>query len=148
MSLANRAQGFTLIELVAVLILVAIMAASVGSRLVSQSTFTLMASRDLLVSAFSSAQQLAMARNLPVRFSTRFNQLNILIDTNNDGSFADESSVRIDGVQYPIALNTGQSISSLDFDFNRLGRSDAGSITLSEGASNVIVSVSSVGNIQ
>ena len=142
------AKGFTLVELLAVIVLIGVLGAIVTSRLSSPSVFELQSSRDQLVAAFRSAQQLAMVQTDPVRFSTRDNQLQIIQDSNRDGVFSQVENITFDGIQYPLALDSNQVISAVDIDFDRLGRSASSAINLSQGSISVNVVVSSMGHIE
>jgi len=132
-------NGFTLIELIAVLVIVAALGATAVARFANNSVFELQASRDQVVSALLSAQQLAMVQNDDVRFSTQGNQLDIL---------QDGTSVSIDGVVYPINLGSGQAITGADFDFDRLGQTQPATLTLSKSGELVTISVTATGFVQ
>ncbi len=132
-------NGFTLIELIAVLVIVAALGATAVARFANNSVFELQASRDQVVSALLSAQQLAMVQNDAVRFSTQGNQLDIL---------QDGTSVSIDGVVYPINLGSGQAITGADFDFDRLGQTQPATLTLSKSGELVTISVTATGFVQ
>lgn len=141
-----REQGFTLLELIAVLALVGILATTVTTGLLPSASFQLQSSRDQVVTAFFSAQQRAMAQTNAVRLSiSGTNQIDIREDTDSDGSFADESSSRLGGVQYPINLLANQSLTNANFDFDRLGRTGAANLTLSQSGSSVTIAVTSTG---
>lgn len=143
-----KVNGFTLVELLAVIILMAVLGTIVTSRLSSPSVFELQSSRDQLVATFRSAQQLAMVQTDPIRFSTQGNQLQIIQDVNRDGTFSLAENVTIDGVQYPLMLSGGQTLSGVDIDFDRLGRCAMSFIRLSKGSISVDVTVSSMGHIE
>lgn len=61
--MANNERGFTLIELIAVVIVVSIISVTLFSRLGSVATANVQASRDDLIAALFFAQQTAMARS-------------------------------------------------------------------------------------
>lgn len=144
----RRSYGFSLIELVAVLILVGILAAAATSSFMPSATFQMQASRDQVVTAFFSAQQRAMVQTSPVRLSLSSpNQIDVREDSDGDGSFADESSLRLGGVQYPIALLSSQSLTAATFDFDRLGRTSASTLTLSQNSNTVAITVGATGHI-
>jgi len=135
----NTQNGFTLVELISVLVIVAVIGVTASSRFISNTAFELQEGRDQIVLAFRSAQQLAMTQVASVSFSSSAST----IDVRQDGS-----SVILNGLQYPVALENDQRVSSRTFNFDRLGRTDAGTLTLSKSGTSVSISVSSSGFIQ
>lgn len=141
-------KGFTLVELVAVLVLIGILGATVTSAMLPSATFQLQSSRDQVVTAFFAAQQRAMAQTRPVRLSlVAPNQIDIREDSDGDGSFADETSKTLGGIRYPVTLLPNQSIDAADFDFNRLGKTSAGVLNLSQSGAAVAINISANGYI-
>lgn len=141
-------EGFTLLELITVLALVGILSATVSYGVLPSASFQMQASRDQVVTAFFSAQQHAMAQTSTVRLSLSSpNQIDIREDSDNDGSFTDESSLRLGGVQYPISLLPNQSLTAATFDFDRLGRTSANTLTLSQSGNSVSITVGATGYI-
>lgn len=136
----RAAAGFTLIELVAVLVLTAILSGVAISRTFSNSAFELQATRGLVVSTLRTAQQLAMNQTDSVRFSTSGNQLNIL----RSGAALDS----FNGLSLPIVLPSSQSITAASFDFDRLGRTSASSLLLSQESMTVTITVSEAGHVE
>ncbi|TVZ38430.1 MSHA pilin protein MshC [Alteromonadaceae bacterium 2753L.S.0a.02] len=125
-------------ELVIVLVLVGILSVSVLGGRAPSKTMQLQSSRDQLVAAFYSAQQLAMARTGNVQLST-----GTQIDIRLGGS-----SVKAGGVQYPISLPANVTLTSASFTFNRLGQTTANTLTLSKNGSSVTVDVESSGYVR
>jgi MSHA pilin protein MshC len=142
---AAHLRGFTLVELVAVLVIIGILASVVGSRSMSFSTLSLMGGRDLAVSALFSAQQKAMVQADAVRLITQGSSIDIRVDANADGTFAASESIRCNGVLYPIVAPGGISFSSQIFAFDHLGHTTAGTISVSKGSNSVSVTVTAVG---
>lgn len=140
--------GFTLIELVATLVLISVLSAVILSRSFSNDTFTLMASRDRVVAAFLLAQQQAMAQSRAIQFSTNNGQLDIRRDDNADTIFSSTESIYAEGQQYPLSLASNLSISGVDFVFDRRGQTSAANINLSQGSASVQLQVSAAGHIQ
>lgn len=143
----RRPLGFTLIELVAVLVLIAIVAGVASARF-SNPGFDLQSSRAQVVSAFLLAQQLAMAEQRPVRLITQTHQIDIRQDEDADGTFAVSESVFADGQQYPQALNASHSLTASTFNFDRRGRTPAQTLILSQGSVSVNITVTAAGHIQ
>ncbi len=139
-------RGFTLVELVSVLVLVGIIGTTVTLSVLPNKTFQLQASRDQVVAAFFSAQQRAMAQTNAVRLSiSASSDIDIREDSDGDGIFSDETSARLGGVQYPLELPPNQSLTAANFDFDRLGKTSATNLTLSQNGSSVTISVTSTG---
>lgn len=132
-------RGFTLVELISVLVIVAVLGVIATSRFISNSSFELQEARDQVVLAFRSAQQLAMTQAGSVSFQSTSSS----IDIRQDGS-----SVTVNGVQYPLSFSGNQSISTSVFSFDRMGRTDSGTMTLSNNGSSVALSISSAGHIK
>jgi MSHA pilin protein MshC len=138
-------QGFTLVELIAVLVILGILAAVVGSRSMSYSSLNVMGGRDLLVSALFSAQQKAMSQANAVRVSTLGSSIDIRLDSNSDGTFAPSESIRCNGVLYPIDAPGGITFASQTFEFDHLGHTSAGTVSVSKGGDSVDITVTAVG---
>ena len=142
----SYSKGFNLIELVAVIIIVSIIGTVVLNKLTPTEAFQLQSSRDQVLAAFFSAQQLALAQDAQVQLSINASrQVDLRQDTDNDTSFADESSVYVGGTQYPITIPSNQSISTGTFTFDKLGQTASGSISLSQNSSSVSINVSGTG---
>ncbi|MFL0808807.1 MAG: type II secretion system GspH family protein [Agarilytica sp.] len=147
-----QSRGFTFIELVAVLVLVGILGASTVSVLIPSSTYQLQSSRDQVLAAFFSAQQRAMVQADPVQFSITAvggrPRLDIREDTNGNSSFSDDASLRIGGTQYPLDLLPNQTLTPATFDFDRLGKTTANTLSLAQSGNNVNIQISTTGFIQ
>ncbi|WP_370981441.1 Tfp pilus assembly protein FimT/FimU [Agaribacterium sp. ZY112] len=130
-------RGFTLVELITVMILIGILAVSATS-LFSKDTYSLQKSRDQLVAAFFSAQQLALAQRDRVQLICTSTAIDIRRDLNGNGSFEASESQTLDGVSYPLSLAPGQSLTPATFNFDRLGRTTGRSLTITGGGSAVI----------
>ncbi|ABD80404.1 pilus assembly FimT family protein [Saccharophagus degradans] len=137
--------GFTLVELIAVIVVIAALSVTVVQRLIPASSYQLQGARDQLVTAFQSAQQLAMVRTAAVRLTTSGSQIDILQDTDNDG--VPDTSVTIAGQNYPLTLAAAATLSSASFDFDRLGHTSSAVVVVTAGSSNVNVNVTATGYI-
>lgn len=106
-----------------------------------------------MVTAFFAAQQRAMAQTNPVRLSifvptSGSAEIDIREDTDGDGDFNDESSLRLGGTAYPLDLLPNQTLTTVNFDFNRLGQTSPNNLVLSQGPSSVNIVVSAAGYIR
>ena len=142
--MAVKANGFTLIELIAIIVILGVISVVAAVRFDGSDTAQLQASRDSIVAALFVAQQRAMAQADPVRVVSSGSQLDIQQD--NGGGY---QSVRIGGVQYPLDLSANQTISSHTLEFNRLGQIDGAisntNMTLSQGSGSVNIIISPSG---
>lgn len=142
----SRAQrGFTLVELIAVLVIAGILASVAATRMVSNKSFQLQAGRDFLISALFVAQQKAMVQTRPVRLSITATQLDIRLDANDDGIFSANESLQLAGQNYPVALPGNISASNHNLVYDSFGHTLATRITLSNNSSTVDVNVSATG---
>ena len=115
------------------LILIAVLGTTAITRSLPSSTLQLQASRDTLVAAFFSAQQKAMSQTKAVRLITLSNSIDVRVDANNDGNFSAGESANLGGTQFPLMLIADQSLTITQFDFDRLGRTNSATLTLSQG---------------
>lgn len=100
-----------------------------------------------MVSAFFIAQQKAMTQSAAVRLLTSTNSIDVRADVNGDGSFANSESVRAGGFNFPIELTGGVTLNAEVFDFDRLGRTESSTITISKNSASVNVNVSKSGYV-
>lgn len=141
-------KGFTLLELVTVLVLAGIVGVTVSNRLIPSATFQLQSSRDLVVTAFFAAQQRAMAQADTIQLQISASQIDIRADSDGDGDFSDESGITAGGVSYPISLLPNQTITPANFTFDRFGKTTAATLTLSQSGGSVTIQVSATGYIK
>jgi MSHA pilin protein MshC len=127
-------RGFTLIELVAVMVIVGVMSVSLFSKLGSIGSANAQAGRDDLIAALFFAQQTAMARSgiqLVVTASTVSVTENLPPITALQG--------------YPLSLPSGVTATPMTFSYDKLGRTTAGVITLSSSDGSAIITVEASG---
>jgi len=137
----KKSEGFTLIELVVILILVGILAVTAVSRFASEETFALKTEQEQLIAALFQAQQLAM--------SGRPTQFAIL----SAGSFTVRDSgdpanhYELGHITYPQNLNSTVAFNpaSLVRNYNGLGETTETTITLSAGSDSVSVCLETSG---
>ena len=127
------------------MVIIGMLAAVTSSRMAPHTTLQLQAGRDLLVAALFSAQQKAMAQLAPVRLITSGSTIDIRLDANRDGTFANNESIRVGGTQYPLSLPGGVSLSARQLDYSRLGYTTATSIQASKKSATVTVTVTGTG---
>lgn len=137
--------GFTLVELIAVIVIIGILAVAAATRIQTSSLQDLQAAREFTLMALNQAQQAAMAQEKAVRVIFSGSTLDIRQDSNNNNVFAADESLTLAGTRYPYSLRTGLSISSHTLDFNRKGETTAASITLTKGTATVTISLSAMG---
>lgn len=140
----KSARGFTLIELITVLILVAVLSVALASRF-SGIDAALSSSRDDTVAALFYAQQLAMARDStgnPVTF--------VIVDNNTITVRENGTDLATGPVSYPLDFPSGVTISpaTLTLDYDKLGRTSGTTLTLSHSGSNATVIVTDSGYAQ
>jgi MSHA pilin protein MshC len=129
MKLSER--GFSLIELVTVMILISIISVTLMSRLGSVSSANLTAGRDDLIAALFFAQQTAMARS----------NIQLILTANAINVTENGVSLQVHSQGYPLSLPSGVSAAPVTLSYDKLGRTSATSIllTASGGLSATIV---------
>lgn len=116
----SQQRGFTLIELIAVLVLVGIMSVVLMSRIGGANTAGVQAGRDSLIAAFFFAQQTAMARD-GIQLTTSGNNVNVT----EDGDSL---------IGYPLTLSDAVTLTSSSFTYDKLGRTSSGNVTISHSS--------------
>lgn len=122
----NNEKGFTLIELITVMIIVSIMSVTLFSRLGSISSSNLQAGRDDLIAALFFAQQAAMARS----------NIQLVLTANSVSVTENGIPLVVHSKGYPLSFPSGVTITSLPsasvtLSYDKLGRTTATNITLS-----------------
>ena len=141
MCLYSRSHGFTLIELIAVIVLLAVVSIGVTSRFTDTDTGSaVQASRDDVVAALFYAQQIAMARDSnanPIRVVATASSISV---TENGAPLLHGS------VQYPLTLNSGVVLApALILNYDKLGRTNVAAFTLSRNGASLSIAVSDSG---
>ena len=112
--------GFTLVELITVMILVGILSVTLFTRVGSVSTTPIQSSRDDLIAALFFAQQQAMMRkNISVVLSAS----SITVRENN-------ADIVVSPDRYPLTLPAGVALSPATLVYDKLGRTTATDIIL------------------
>lgn len=116
----SKEYGFTLIELIAIVILLSILSVTLYSRVGIVGTAPIQSSRDDLIAALFFAQQQAMMRkNISVVLSAG----SITVRENN-------ADIPVSTDRYPLSLPAGVTLSPATLVYDKLGRTTATDITL------------------
>ena len=114
-------RGFTLIELITVMILVGIISVTLFSRLGSVNSANIQAGRDDLIAALFFAQQTAMARS----------NIQLVLSTNSVSVTENGAPIKVHAQGYPLALPSGVTVTPMTLSYDKLGRTTAATIALS-----------------
>lgn len=128
-------QGFTLIELITVIILVSIISVTLFSKIGSISSTNVQASRDDLIAALFFAQQTAMARS----------NIQVVVTSGAVNVTESGTPIVIHSKGYPLNFPSGVTASPITFTYDKLGRTTAGIITLVGGGASATVTVEASG---
>ena len=138
-------RGFTLVELIIVVLLVGILAINVGTRFFSNSSFADRNVADELVEAIRYAQHVAMSRvggtGNTIRIITTANNYSIVHFNSTTSTSTPIPNPNRSG-DYTVPLPAGTSLSAETINFNGLGQPDTAldkSITI--GAGNLVVTI-------
>jgi MSHA pilin protein MshC len=113
-------QGFTLIELITVIILVGILSITLFSRLGSAGTAPIQSGRDDLIAALFFAQQQAMMRN----------GISLVLTANSVSVNENNNPIAVSNDFYPLTMPAGVSLPALTLNYDKLGRTTATQIVL------------------
>ena len=128
-------RGFTLIELITVIILVSIISVTLFSRLGSVNTANLQAGRDDLIAALFFAQQTAMARS----------NIQLVLTTNSVSVTENGSPIIVHSKGYPLSFPSGVTTTAKTLSYDKLGRTTATTITLSANGATALITVEASG---
>lgn len=145
---AYGSGGFSLLELIAVMVIVAVVAATATVRLMPTSFLELQSARDQVISALSYAQQKALYSPHAIRVLTLAGTIDIRQDINDDGLFPSSESIRFGSVQYPLTLTGGVQLSTHTLNYTTLGETSATDIIASKSGKSLTVAISASGFAQ
>lgn len=118
--MCNRDKGFSLVELITVMILVGILSVALFSRLGPVHIAAVQSGRDDIIAALFFAQQQAMMRpNISVVVTAT------TISVNDNGA-----PIAVSANFYPLAMPVGVNLTPRTFAYDRLGRTTAATITI------------------
>lgn len=137
----SGSQGYSLIEFIAIIVIVGALTAVAVGRFTGTTAVQLQAGRDSVVSALLAAQQLAMAQSGQVQVELSGSQIDVRQDTGSG-----YASVQMGGTAYPLDISPVHTDGSTHtLDFSRLGRTSATSIDLKLNGSSTTITVSASG---
>ncbi len=143
--MASTDRGFTLVELITIMVLLAVVALVVLPRL-NTSASTLQAARDEVIAGLFYAQHLAMSRDMAGTNDITF----VVVDARTITVRENGNDIAVGSNYYPLALPPSVAISSasafpVTLDYTKLGTTTATSFLMSAGSSTVTVNVSDTG---
>jgi len=113
-------RGFTLIELITVMLLVGILSITLFSRLDSAGTASIQSGRDDLIAALFFAQQQAMMRP----------NIKLVVTANSISVNENDVPIPVSNDHYPLEMPNGVALTPATFTYDKLGRTTAAVITL------------------
>lgn len=123
----RREKGFTLVELITVMILLGIVSVTLFSRIGGINTAAVQGGRDDVIAALFFAQQTAMVRS----------NIQVVVSATAISVTENGAPIAVGSGYYPLAMPSGVSLSSTQstFTYDKLGRTTAGIITISGSGS-------------
>jgi MSHA pilin protein MshC len=113
-------KGFSLIELVTVMILLGVVSVVLFSRVGSASTAPMQSGRDDLIAALFFAQQQAMMRS----------NIYVVLTANSVSVNENNTPIAVSNDFYPLTMPAGVSLPALTLNYDKLGRTTATQIVL------------------
>ncbi|WP_062065505.1 type II secretion system protein [Cellvibrio sp. OA-2007] len=116
----NQTKGFSLIELITVMILVGIISISLFSRLGPVNTAAVQSGRDDLIAALFFAQQQAMMRS----------NISLVLTSNTISVKESGVAIKAGSDYYPLTVPVGVNLPALTLNYDKLGRTSKTPIVL------------------
>lgn len=115
-------RGFTLIELVTVMILVGVLSITLFTRMGPVNTAAVQSGRDDVIAALFFAQQQAMMRP----------KITLVVDSNSISVNENGAPIKVSNDYYPLTMPKGVTLTAttLTLAYDKLGRTTATDITL------------------
>jgi MSHA pilin protein MshC len=113
-------RGFSLIELITVMILLGILSITLFSRLGSVNSSVIQSGRDDLIAALFFAQQQAMMRS----------NISLVLTANSVSVNENSNPIAVSNDFYPLIMPAGVSLPALTLNYDKLGRTTATQIVL------------------
>ncbi|MDQ2075230.1 prepilin-type N-terminal cleavage/methylation domain-containing protein [Marinimicrobium sp. ABcell2] len=132
-------RGFSLIELMAVILVIAVISVVAYPRFTDTNVASVQTGRDQALSVITYAQQIAMAR------ASATNPIEVIVSANSIDVRESGASLRPYADAYPESLPTGVSATPATFQFDKLGRTTPSSITFSRGGVTATIQVEASG---
>lgn len=124
-------RGFTLVETIAVILVLAVLAVTMLPRLEAMRNFDSLAFHDRVLAAVRYAHKLAIAQNAPVYVVTTGNTLSLCFDDGCVAAVPDPAGDQALRLSAPGSTTLSSSVPS--FHFDGVGRPSAGSVTFTVG---------------
>jgi MSHA pilin protein MshC len=130
-------EGFSLIELVTIIVIMSVLGVVVISRFYNEDIAPIQTSRDDIIAALFFAQQTAMARD-NIQLSITATTINVTENGN---------PIRVHSDAYPLTLPSGVSVTAVPstFSYDKLGKTTPGSITVSRDGVSATITVEASG---